>query len=198
MRPSPFALVLLSLAACSSRRAPTEEQVRRDAFVESLIAREHTGAAHGVSSRPDVRFEWGFSVIEYDATTPGEPKKPSDDDPPKLIRSRAYRWMGQHAVIRVKSHGDKPMHLKLTGWVSPHLLRTMPTVTLYVDGQYLAYTVPVSWGGYGIEVVVPREMLAGADWVTLDLQLSSIGWHWAEPPGLQVALVDDVEWSEAE
>ena len=37
---------------------------------------------------------------------------------------------------------------------------------------------------------LPRE------WVDLNIRLSSISWHWADPPDLMLALVYRFEWTE--
>src|SRR5579883_360641 len=92
------ALVALALfPGCSRKRTPLPEEQRRDAFVKEIVAREGTQAAYGVSSRPDLRFDWGFSVIEYDAAATARARGLSVDKPdehPKVaIRSRAFRWV---------------------------------------------------------------------------------------------------------
>lgn len=169
------------LAGCSSKHGPRDEDVRREAYVRDLVAREGIKESFGVTSSPEVHYEWGFSRIEY--------------DPEYKFRSHAFRWFGQRAVIRLKSHGDKPMHLLITGWVDHEALRTKPTISLYLDGQFLS-SATVENGGFGIGGTIPREMLRKADWVTLNIDMSSVGWHWLDAPGLRVALVSSLEWKE--
>jgi len=159
-----------------------DEELRRDSFVRELIKREGMESAFGVASRSDLRFEWGFAPIDY--------------DPDVGFHERAFRWVGQRGVLRVRSHGDKPMFLSAYGWTNPKVLHTKPVVSLVVDGQFLASGIADATGLYWVGGIVPREMVRGADWLTVDLDFSSVAFHWAEPPELKVAHVLSVTWEE--
>jgi len=184
------AAALSLLAACKSTPALHDEEHRRETSMLELRAREGLQAPLKIASSRDVRFEWGFSGIEYD---------PKDD-----YRSpRAFRWAGQRGALRVQRHGDKPMKLTIVGWVNARVLRTKPTVSAYLDGQYLSSMVveeinDEGFGGFQVGGTVQPDMFQHRDWAMVDLDLSSVAFHWSDPPTLKVAMVSSVEWQEAD
>jgi hypothetical protein len=178
------ATALLAMGCSAKRRDPGEEVVRREAFVRQLTEREGLREAQGVSDSSDVHYEWGVSLVEYD---------PKDE-----YRAHAFRWLGQRAAIRLRSHGDRPMKMAVVGWVNQKVLRTTPTITTTVDGEPLSSVVADDKGFFVTGGIVKREQLKGADWVMLDIDLSSVSWHWADPPELRVAIILSFEWSEAQ
>jgi hypothetical protein len=176
--------VAASVAAtgCGSRHVPTDEEVRRDAFVRDLMHREGMDAIYGVSSRADVRFEQGFSGIVF--------------DPPSDYRGKPFRWIGQRGVVRVASHGDKTMNLGAYGWVDPKVLLTRPVVSMSIDGQFVSQAVVDEKGLFWVGSAIPAPIVAKADWLTVDINLSSIAFHWADTQDLHVANILFFRWEE--
>jgi len=188
MRSAFAAGALTLLCACKSSPAQREEEHRQFQFVLDLRAREGIQAPLGVVSSPGIRFDWGFSPVEYD---------PKED----YRSTRALRWIGQRAAIRVQRHGDKPMKLGIWGWVNSRVLRTKPAVSAYFDGQLLSSMVVEEvkddgFGDFEVGGAVTPDMFQGSQWAIVELDLSSVGFHWAEPPKLQVAFVSSVAWME--
>ena len=172
---------LLLLASCSKPYDDSEEVKTREVFAKARMLEADAGRAWGLSSKSDAQFEQGFSQIQY--------------DPPEDFRNHAFRWMGQNAHIRLKRHGSKPMRLLMVGWVNEHAMRTKPILTAYIDGVPIKALPPIT-DHYWLEVVIPPEQLT-REWVDLNVRLSSVSWHWADPPNLLVALLYRFEWGEA-
>jgi len=180
-----FAPVALALLGCT-RGPPAEvtaEVARREAYAHAIAVDAGQGSAWSVSSRSEILFEEGFSGVQY--------------DPPDDFRAHGFRWTGQRARVRLKSHGDRPMHLLLYGWVNLKVTRTHPTLAVYVDGQLVGGAPPVDDSGlWGIDTIVPASMLRDAKWVDLTLVVSAVAWHWAEPPDLRVVVLNGLFWDE--
>jgi hypothetical protein len=172
----------LLTTGCGSRHVPSDEEVRRDAFARDLMHREGMDAVYGVSSRSDVRFEQGFSGIVF--------------DPPNDYHGKPFRWIGQRGVVRVESHGDKAMNLGAYGWVNPRVVLTRPVVSLSIDGQFVAQAVVDEKGLFWVGSAIPAPMVAKADWLTVDINLSAVAFHWADAPDLQVANILFFRWEE--
>ncbi len=176
----------LGLSACTKPYDDSADVKAREAFAKKAVFEEDAGRMWNVASTSEVQFEQDFSIIMY--------------DPPDDFRAHAVRWMGQNAHVRLKTHGPKKMKLVIKGWVNEKVLRTHPVITLYIDGQYLPYYYPAKVEAikdhYWIEAEVPARMLQ-REWVDLNIRLNSIGWHWSEPPNLQVAVLYGFSWEEA-
>jgi hypothetical protein len=179
-----LAAIVAPATGCGGKRGSSDEELRRDAFARDLLVREGMKDAYGVSSRFDVRFEQGFSPIEY--------------DPPAQFRAKAFRWIGQRGVVRVRSHGDRPMNLGAYGWIDPTVVRSRPVASLSIDGQFVASTVVDERGLFWVGSGIPAQMVRRADWLTVDINLSSVGFHWDDPPKLQVANLLLFRWEELE
>jgi hypothetical protein len=195
-------LIALVLIGCRPPPDTHEEVRRRDEFAQA-IARDAGARGVELANAPDVRYESGFSDILYDE----ELKEKCWPSLPELecarrwqfagYRKTPFRWLGQHALLRLRSHGDKPMHFVVHGWVDQEALHTTPYISGYVDGRVLTTSdiVPKD-GSFTIDAMVPADQLAGREWVGVTLDLSSIGWHWVDVRDLRIAVVDKVEWTE--
>src|SRR5262249_15937214 len=155
---------------------------RREDFRRKMLDAEDAGRARGVSSGSDVVFEEDFSKVLY--------------DPPTSFRNHAFRWMGKNAHARLKSHGNRPMRMRALGWVDTKVLRTEPFLSAYVGGQHVFSTGPLEQGHFAVDVVVRAELLQTQQWVDLNLVLSSVAFHWAEPPQLTLAVLYEFHWEE--
>ncbi len=172
-------LLLLSAACKVSDQGRAEERARAE--LAWSIARDSGNVeALGISSRPDVRFEWGTGPIEY--------------EPQGKWRAHAFRWIGQRMLVRLRTIDGHPMTLGIAGWVDVPQLRMVPTVTLYIDGQLLARQLPTEEGQFTIETTVRAEMTRGRPWVDLMVELSSVAYHWLDPPELKAAVLTALWW----
>jgi hypothetical protein len=182
------ALALAALAGACSKDGSTPEVeaeiARREAFAHALALDAGENTAWGVSSRSDVRFGDGLSFVQY--------------DPPHDFRGRAFRFMGQRATIRLAPRDDRPMRLFVYGWLDTKALRTRPVVSAFIDGRLVATIGPVEPEGHWmIDTVISSDVLGGKRWVNLVLVLSSVAFHWDEPPVLKVAVLTGLEWEPA-
>ena len=176
-------VVFVATTACNR---PTDERVSeevkaREAYGKSVLFAEDAGRGYGVSSTSEIMFEEGFSQISYD---------PQED-----FRQHAFRWIGQNAHVRLKPHPGRAMKLHIQGWVNDKVLRTYPTMILYLDGEPIRTEGPIEKGHYWIDVIVEPEHLR-REWVDLSIRLNAVGFHWSEPPVLMVALVYNFAWTE--
>lgn len=181
-----LALAVTVCAGCSKDRSAevAAETARREEFRVALLRDAGANGALEMSSSSEVLFQDGFWVMQY--------------DPPEDMKGIAFRWIGQNARARLRTHGDKPMDLELAGWIHTKVLMTRPVVSAYVDGQLVGDSgvVPPE-GGYGIKARVTPDMLRGKTWVDLVLTVSSVSWHWSDPPDVRVAHVSHFVWTEA-
>ncbi len=179
-------MVVLDLAAISgSDSTPPkhytadEERTARDTFLKSLAEREGTQEAYGLTSREDVRFEEGFSPLEF--------------DPPGDVRKHAFRWVGQKAHVRLKSHGDKPSHLLIGGWSDQKNLMTHATLRVTINGHILASNVATTDGGIGADLTVDASTLEGREWSDLYLEVTTLYYDW-EPKNYRAILISKLTW----
>jgi hypothetical protein len=178
-----LALFACLAVGCSNPRSKDDvhaEDERRAAFARKAALEGDAGSALLVASRPDVLFEEGFSIVTFD-----------------LVRNAGFRWMGQRGHVRLKAHEGRPMLLKLTGWTNESVIRSKPIVAVYLNGQRILDTGPVEMGHWGGEVVVPGEILQGSSWRDLIITVSAVAFHWADPPALQVVVLNSLEWTES-
>ena len=180
------AALVACVAACGNRERANEieaETAARESFGRAIVIDAGAGRALGAASRSDVLFEDGFANLQY--------------DPPDDYRNHAFRWMGQRGHVRLKSHGERPMKLKISGWLHEKVIRARPVVTLYVDGGRLYDTGAVPDDGlWGAEVTVGPGAMRGAQWIDLVITVSAVAFHWSDPPALNVVVVNRLEWSE--
>jgi hypothetical protein len=197
-----IAIVLASCAAitaCSrsdnaSSLADAEEARARDRFAKKKLDEANAGRVWGVSSTSEVQFDEGFGNILYD---------PEDQSRNPSFHNHAFRWIGQHAHVRLKTHGDHPMKLTVAGWVHENVIRSKPVMSFFIDGFYVFPDpkrhedgMPIEPPGhYAFEFKVPSWMLH-REWVDLIVRTSSVAFHWGDPPELNVALVYYFSWSE--
>lgn len=179
-------LVLASLGLACEAPSPSAEVVRelgrREAFAEALAVDAGARRAWMLSSRSDVLFEEGLSALEY--------------DPPFQFREHAMRWMGQRCHIRLKRHDGRSMRLFIYGWVDLKAVKTRPLISAQLDGRLLATVRVPEDGLWGMDLVVPPDALR-TTWGDLQITLGSVAFHWADPPGLKVALLNGLSWTEA-
>lgn len=173
----------MGILACGNEPSPhvSREIARREALAHELIVDAGASRAWAVSSKSDVRFEEGFDVIAY--------------DPPFQFSGHAFRWMGQNAHVRLKSHGGHAMRLQVHGWTDPNVIKSRPVVSAYIDGRLFGTALALEDGLWGIDFVVPADMLQSS-WVDLKITISTIAFHWADPPDLKVAMLNGLTWSE--
>jgi len=184
-------LPLAAVAGCSKGEKvdPYADEVReREAFAKKLLVGADAGRALSVASRSDVQFEEGFGVLSFE--TDKEDGHPS-------FTNHAFRWMGQNAHVRLKSHGQRPMKLVLVGWVHKKVVETQPTIHLYLDGVHVGSSASISpEGHYWIETIVP-EWAIRREWLDLIVRTNAVAYHWADPPELKVLNIYRFEWTEA-
>jgi hypothetical protein len=144
----------------------------------ALVGCKRNENAQWIHDRWEVGFFDGVSEVEY--------------DPPGDVRGNAFRYMGPRARLHLRSLEHKPMQLRVAGWVNVPVLQTKPTVEFYLDGVLLE-SVPVERGPFEFvrRVAGPRYQSQ------LEVRLSSVGFHDANPPSLMVAVLYLVDWSEA-
>jgi hypothetical protein len=190
------------VVACQHPPDTSDEVHRRDEFAKAVAL---DAGARGVelANAPDVRYESGFSEVLYDE----ELKEKCWPSLPELecarrwqfagYRKTPFRWLGPHAMLRLRAHDARPMHLVVHGWVDQEALHTTPYISVYVDGRVLTTSdiVPKD-GSFTIDAVVDPASLAGREWIGVTLDLSSVGWHWLDVHDLRIAVVDKVEWNE--
>jgi hypothetical protein len=182
------AVVLLFVAfalACSNKGPKPEVQAEndaREAVGRAAVIDADGGRALAIGSRNNVLFEEGFSNVSY--------------DPPNDFRNAAFRWMGQRGHVRLHVKGDRPMKLKVRGWLHEKVIRAKGVVTLYLNGELLYTTHAVEYEHWTVDIVVPTTMQHGPGWLDLILSVSAVAFHWSEPPALQVVVLNELEWSE--
>lgn len=167
---------------CSKTRNDSEEARKRNELVWAVALDAGSARALGVSSRPDILFEEGFSLISY--------------DPPDDFHNHAFRWMGQNGHLRVRAHGPKPMKVGVFGWVNEKVIRAKPVMSLLVNGKLIATTGAVEDGHFQLEAVVDPELMP-TSWNDVNVTASAVGFHWADPPNLRVIVVYRFDWHEA-
>ncbi|MBX3225240.1 MAG: hypothetical protein KF795_32345, partial [Labilithrix sp.] len=183
-------VTLVTLVGCSrSQTDPYADEVReREAFAKKLLVEADAGRALGVSSTSEIQFEEGFGILSYETD-------PKDGHP--SFSNHAFRWMGQNAHVRLKTHGGRPMKLQVVGWAHLKVIGTQPVINIYIDGLYVGSTPPIGGEGhYWIEQVIPEWALR-RPWVDLVLRTTAVGYHWGDPPELKVLNVYRFGWTEA-
>ena len=184
------ALLGLALLGCSrSGPDPYADEVReREAFAKKLLIEADAGRSLGVSSTSEIQFEEGFGILSFE-------QDPKDGHPG--FRNHAFRWMGQNAHVRLKSHGARPMKLTVLGWMHHKIVGTSPVMNLFIDGIYVGGSPPIAdHGHYHIETIVP-EWAIRRPWIDLVIRTPAVGYHWGAPPELKVLNVYKFEWTEA-
>jgi hypothetical protein len=181
-------LAAIAAGACSRPAPPDpavrEEIGRREAFAHALLV-DAGAEALRVSSTDDIRFEEGFTVIHL------QPFERHD--------GHAFRWMGKKGHIRLRTQGDAPMRLHFVGWVNENIVHTKTRAMIYIDAQYVEQTDLADDKGFFFKyLTVEPKWFHGREWIDLTLELSSVGYHWLEPPELQVVHIFDFGWKRAD
>ncbi len=184
-------VAILAILGCSRNKPDpyAEEAKARDAFTKRLLMEADAGRALGVSSTSEIQFEEGFGILSYEMDA---------KDGNASFTNHAFRWMGQNAHVRLKTHGSKPMRLQVVGWAHLKVIGSQPVIHVYIDGLYLGSTEPIGGEGhYWIEWTIPEWALR-RPWVDLVLRTTAVGFHWADPPDLKVLNVYRFGWTEAD
>jgi len=192
-------LLCMALASAGCSRDETKpnpyaaEIKAREEFAKAKLNEVDAGRAWTVSSTSEVTFEEGFGIVMYDP--PDQTKNPS-------FYNHAFRWMGQNGHVRLKTHKDRDMKILIAGWIHENVIRTKPMIELFIDGYYVHRLKPeddkpIENGHYWIEEKIPSWMLK-REWVDLIVKITSVGFHWGDPPELNVALVYRFEWKDAD
>lgn len=180
------ALALVAATTACERATPPaveHENARREAYAHTIAQDAGCAGNFNVASTNDIHYVEGFSVLLH--------------DPPDDFHAPAFRWMGQNGRVRLKSHGNRPMHLSIVGWAHEKVLMTRPVVSLYVDGNFIHSTGQVPEGGHWrFDVDVPAPLLANRPWVELRIAVNAVAFHWADPPELRVIVVNELHWTE--
>ncbi|MCL2779835.1 MAG: hypothetical protein FWD73_17730 [Polyangiaceae bacterium] len=180
------AIVLVSVViglGCSQKPDVSEEIRLREEYAALEAKRAGATEAYRLQSTSEVIFADGFSNIEF--------------DPPGDFRNHAFRYIGQGAHARLRSHGDKPMFLHIFGWLNRKLMQTRPFVSATIDGQYIGQQMQIGDDGlFWIDAVLSPQMLKHSDWVDLHIVLSSVQFYALEVPALKIGVLLDLVWSE--
>jgi hypothetical protein len=202
-------LVVLDLSAPvrpASRREPTgDEPARRGAWVHELARREDLLDAWSLTSRHDLIFDEGLGPLElvdprlpparWFEVGPGRAAPPDPDADPdaafQAMRGKPIRALFRRVHLRVR--GDTDMQLSIRASIALGRVHTRPRMDLALDGALLASVVADERGAYAIDLLIPRDRLAGG-WRDLYLVWSSI----AEPDlgrvEPRVAVLESVGW----
>lgn len=178
-------MVIVSPLGCSnvdSRSRVAREMEVREAVGRAAAVDAGAGRSLLVASREDVRFEAGFSVVEY--------------DPPDDFRNHAFRWMGQRGSVRLRGHRSAAMRLTVNGWLNEKVIRSKGVITSYLNGWRLATTGAVENGHWFIATTVPVELTQKSEWLDLTMEVSAVAYHWSDVPALRVVVVTKLLWEE--
>jgi hypothetical protein len=184
-------LVVLDLGTVHSPAPvldPTDEPVRRDAFVRALAATEHLEKEWSLSTRRDLAFEDGFSDLTF---APGDAAVHWYDyvvRDPEPTHGTPVRWMGRRAHLRVR--GEQRMHLVLRGEVNLDLVFSRPRLDVSIDGELIA-SVPVDDTG---KFSVDTDVAGPGAWADLYVVFDTIGEPSADVRELRAARLEEVTW----
>jgi hypothetical protein len=182
-------IVLSTMASgCSTKEDRYAAQHALAEEVGQRALREtDAGRVIDIASNTDVQFEDGFSGVHFN---------PKDD-----IRAFPYRWMADHAHVRLRKHGEKTMHLAMAGWVDHKYVKSKIVINLYIDGYFMPLMVnegkptPLEDPKFFIDAYVPAGFLH-REWVDLHIRPSSVGEHWLRVVDLNAITVERLEWKE--
>jgi len=184
-------VLVLVLLGCSRKAAPdpyAEQKARAEAVGRRALEEADAGRIFEIASRDEVQFGEGFSPLNYN---------PKND-----IRAYPYRWMADHAHVRLKSHPGKLMHLIIGGWYDQKAIRSKIVINLYLDGYVVPVInhgpppTPLEEGKFELDAYVPAWAMTH-EWSDLYLRPSSVSEHWLRVLDLSVIVIDRVEWTEA-
>jgi len=152
-----WALLSVFLVAC--RGTDDDEARRRSDFMKSYVTAQDGGALFNLTLNGDVHFGAGFC-------------------PPEVAHegqrfTSAFRRIAHHGVVALRTRGETPMALSLTGDVVIHPFHPVTTITLTLQGELLDSFV-VEGGHFDHRTEVPAAFLAGRP--TVDLGISTSTW----------------------
>jgi hypothetical protein len=186
-----WALIALGAFGCSRGDRPdpfADEVAMREAYAKKTLFEADAGRAWNVSSTSEYQFEEGFTLILYEQ---------GKDALGPTFREHAFRWIGQTAHVRLKTHGKRNMKLSLRGWANEEAIRAKPVMNAFVDGVYVGTSGVIEEGHYVIETIVPAWALK-RPWVDLVIRTNAVGFHWGDIPELKVLNVYHFSWTPTE
>ncbi|HVH45814.1 MAG TPA: hypothetical protein VM925_25850 [Labilithrix sp.] len=183
-----LAPTLVVVGCGRSKVDPFAEEVReREALAKTKLVEADAGRALSVSSTSEVQFEEGVGILMYEPDSDGHPS----------FTNHAFRWLGQNAHVRLKTHDSHPMRIQMDGWVHHKVIGAWPVISLYVDGVYIGSTNPIGGTGhFSIDMQV-ADWAIRRPWVDLVIRTNAVGYHWGDPPELKVLNISRFAWSEA-
>jgi len=191
-------LVVLDLAAplgeASTRVVSGDEPARRGAWVRALADREGLHDAWSLTTRAELRFEDGTGALRYVDGSIDDPQwyEVTHPRPEPARRGTAILPIYRRAHLRVRGDGDRRLVLRAA--ISLNIVQTHPRLDVSLDGELLASAVADATGHHAIDVIVPRDRLAGG-WHDLYLVFSSIADPGKDVRDLRIARLEAVEWS---
>ncbi len=189
MKPARLALCAFVMATSACSKGPpdpqiTEEVARREAFSKAVLIDAGALEASKVRATDEIQYIDGFSIVMF------EPR----EDP----KAHAFRYMGQKGHVRLKTHGNQTMRLKLVGWVDQKAIHVKPRVSLYFEGFPVEAIFPTGKVDenqfYYLEADVDPKLFRGKEWVDLDIVWNAAAYHWIDPPELRVIVLSELSW----
>jgi hypothetical protein len=157
--------IILSLSlVVGCKKEPDPDAELRARYVKTLIDRADAGARFSLYDSDEVVFDDGWY-------------NPGWFVPPSAKAGMFARPMREHALLRLRSHGRRPMRLVLDGIPQIEHDKGPVWLTVAIDGQHIGF-FPVH-GRLRAELDVPPEVLPESGWVDVGLQASYVTF----PPG---------------
>ena len=191
-------LVVLDLATplreASQRVLSGDEPARRGAWVRALADREGLHDAWSLTTRAELRFEDGTGAVRYVDGSIDDPQwyEVTHPRPEPARRGTAILPIYRRAHLRVRGDGDRRLALRAA--IALNIVYTHPRLDVSLDGELLASAVADATGHHAIDVIVPRDRLAGG-WHDLYLVFSSIADPGKDVRDLRIARLEAIEWS---
>lgn len=162
---SKVAGVILSVALLAGcKKEPDPDAELRARYVKTLVDRADAGARFSLYDSDEVVFDDGWY-------------NPGWYVPPSAKEGTFARPMREHALVRLRSHGRRPMRLVLDGIPQIEHVKGPIWLTVTVEGQHIGF-FPVH-GPLRAELEVPPEVLPESGWVDVALRASYVTF----PPG---------------
>jgi hypothetical protein len=168
------------------RGAP--ELARMDEYSRRLSETELHSNAWQLTSRRDVVFRGELAGPSRLVEPPG--RAPTAKlwttlfgDPER----RAFRWLTDRTRVRVHGAGQNHLHLKI--WVGTRRLMTMPTVSVFVDGQRVSHAQPDANDNVSFDAPV-----ACTGWCNVYILISTVSEFWLNADQLGVAKLLELDW----
>ncbi len=151
-------LSLLSLLSGCHRETDPDAELRTR-YVKGQIERSDAGARFSLYNSDEVIFDDGWYL-------------PAWYVPPFSKAGSFARPMREHALLRLRSHGNQSMHLVLEGAPQIEHEKGPVWLTVTLNGKRLAF-FPIH-GQLRADLDVPAAMLAKKQWVDVSIQASYV------------------------